>query len=149
MRQIVLELIAQKRYIKQYDLGRLLCGLIPGGSPLRGISDTRFYGKYARVCALMLQGERLAALEEMTGLLLENKKLYDGERFLGVYLSLAALEGQEPAFLFGKLQLARLLLRQGRRAESRAIADELAEMGLENEEFSALCRELREAEAQP
>lgn len=149
MRQIVLEWIAQKRYTKQYDLGRLLCGLIPGGSPLRGVSDTRFYGKYTRACALILQGEHLAALEEMTGLLLENKKLYDGERFLDIYLSLAALEGQEPAFLFGKLQLARLLLRQGRRAESRAIADELAEMGLENEEFSALCRELREAEAQP
>lgn len=77
-------------------------------------------------------------------MLLENEKLYEGERFLNVYLSLAALENKVPAFLFGKLQLAKLLLRAGRREESRAIAEELAEMGLENEEFSALCRELEQ-----
>lgn len=144
LRGLVLELIAQGRYTKQYDLGQLLGGLLPAGSPLRGIADTRFWRKYARPCALILQGERLAALDEMTELLLQGGRLYEGERFLNVYLSLAALENQAPAFLFGKLQMAKLLLCAGRREESRAVAEELAEMGLENEEFSALCRELEQ-----
>lgn len=142
MREGVLELIAQKRYVKQYDLGLLLCGLLPAGSPLQGIADTRFYMKYAPACGLILQGERLAALDWMTSLLLENKKLYDGERFLELYLTLAALEEQTPAFLFGKLRLARLLLEQGQREKSRAVANELTEMGLENEELDALLRDL-------
>lgn len=142
MREGVLELIAQKRYVKQYDLGLLLCGLLPAGSPLQGIADTRFYMKYAPACGLILQGERLAALDWMTSLLLENKKLYNGERFLELYLTLAALEEQTPAFLFGKLRLARLLLEQGQREKSRAVANELTEMGLENEELDALLRDL-------
>lgn len=142
MREGVLQLIAQKRYVKQYDLGLLLCGLLPAGSPLQGIADTRFYMKYAPACGLILQGERLAALDWMTSLLLENKKLYDGERFLELYLTLAALEEQTPAFLFGKLRQARLLLEQGQREQSRAIADELAGMGLENEELDELRRAL-------
>jgi len=40
----------------------VLCGLLPAGSPLLGILDARFYQKYARPCALILQRERLAAL---------------------------------------------------------------------------------------
>ncbi len=139
---LILELIAQSRYTKQYDLGRLLCGLLPGTSPLRGIADARFYRKYARACAPVLREDYWTALDEMTSVLLENQKLYDGERFLDVYLSVAALERQEPAFLFGNVRLAQLLLREGQREKSRAIVDELAEMGLENEETAALRREL-------
>ncbi len=142
MRGLVLELIAQKQYVKQFDLGRMMGALLPAASPLRGMADTRFYMKYAQPCALILQGERLAALEEMTSLLLKNKKLYAGERFLDLYLSLAALENQAPAFLFGRLRLAALLLEQGQREQSRAIADELAGMGLENEELDELRRAL-------
>lgn len=142
MAGIVMEWIAHKRYVKQYDLGGLVCGLLPAGSPLRGIADARFYMKYAPACRLILRGERLAALDWMTSLLLENKKLYDGGRFLEVYLTLAALEEQTPAFLFGKLRQARLLLEQGQREKSRAVADELAGMGLQNEEMDALLRDL-------
>ncbi len=142
MAGIVMEWIAHKRYVKQYDLGGLVCGLLPAGSPLRGIADARFYMKYAPACRLILQGERLAALDWMTSLLLEHEKLYDGGRFLEVYLTLAALEEQTPAFLFGKLRQARLLLEQGQREKSRAVADELAGMGLENEEMDALLRDL-------
>lgn len=146
LRGLVMELIAQKKYIKQYDLGRLLCGALPTGSPLRDMADTRFYWKYAPICTLVLRREYLTALDEMTSLLLESKKLYSGEAFLNLYLSLAALENQVPAFLFGKLELAKLLLREGRREQSRAIADELAGMGLDNEELAELRRAL---EAQP
>ena len=53
-------------------------------------------------------------------------------------MTLAALDNQAPAFVFGKLQLAELYLSQGRREECRAAVDELAEMGVDNEELIAL-----------
>lgn len=139
---LLLNLIWQKRYTKQYDLGQILCDLIPDGSVLYGTADTRFFREYAESCMLILEENYAGALDQMTGLLLEQKKLYDGERFLDVYLTLAALENQVPAFVFGKLQLAKLYLRQNRREECRAVIAELVEMGVDNEELSALRQEL-------
>lgn len=145
---LLLKLIAEKRFSKQYDLGAIFHRLLPKGSVLREIEDTRFFRAYAQDCAELLEGNPLAALDHMTELLLESKKLYAPEQFLNVYLSLAALAGHAEAFVFGKLQLAKLYLREGRQDDCRAAARELAEMGLENEDFAALCRELCELEAQ-
>ena len=78
----------------------------------------------------------------MTGLLFEGKSRYEVERFMDIYLSLAALENHAPAFAFGKLQLAKLYLQQGRQEECSAVITELAEMGLDNDELMALRREL-------
>ena len=144
---LLLKLIAEKRFSKQYDLGAVLHRLIPEGSVLREIEDTRFFRTYARDCADILKENNIAALDHMTELLLEGKVPYAREQFLNIYLSLAALENQVPAFLFGKLQLATLYLHEGRKEDCRAVANELAEMGLENEEFSALYRELEQWEA--
>lgn len=141
---LLLKLIAGKRFSKQYDLGAVLHRLVPKGSPLQSIEDTRFFRTYAQDCADILKENNIAALDHMTRLLLEGKVLYAQEQFLDVYLSLAALENQVPAFLFGKLQLATLCLNEGRKEACRTIIKELTEMGLENEEFSALCRELEE-----
>lgn len=138
----LMELIVQKRYTKQYDLGQMLCGLIPPQTPLEGISDTRFFREYADICMIVLCENYFDALDQMTGLLLKGKKLYAEEMLLKLYLSLSALEDQAPAFAFGKLRLARLYLRQGRREECQAVADELTEIGLESEELSELRREL-------
>lgn len=141
----LLELIAQKRYSKQYDLGQMLGGLIPAQTPLEGMTDPRFFREYTDICMLVLNENYSAALEQMTGLLLGEKKLYAAEQFLELYLSLAALEEQVPAFLFGKFQLAKLYLRQNRLSKSRAIVVELEEMGLEdNEELSELRQALEE-----
>lgn len=144
---LLLKWIAEKRFSKQYNLGAVLHRLIPKESVLREMEDTRFFRIYAQDCAEIFAGNRLAALDHMTELLLEGKKLYAPEQFLNIYLSLAALENCAEAFVFGKLRLAKLYLREGRRKDCRAAARELAEMGLENEEFSALCRELEELEA--
>lgn len=140
----VMELIVQKRYSKQFDLGQTLGSLIPAKTPLQGMTDTRFFREYSEVCMLVLSEDYSAALEQMTGLLLEQKKLYAKEVFLELYLSLSALEEQVPAFLFGKMQLAWLCLNQGRREECQALADELTEMGLDSEELSELRRALDE-----
>ncbi len=144
--EFIMNLIAEKRYIKQHDLGKMLCGLIPSGSPLSGISDARFFREYAQACMLMLQGNYSAALDQMTGVLFEKKKLYGGEQLLNLYLSLAALENHAPAFLFGKLRLAQLYLRQNRLKECRTAIDELAEMGLDNSELADLRQQLEGAQ---
>lgn len=137
-------LIAQKRYSKQYDLGEMLEDMIPDKTPLKGVTDTRFFREYADICMLILCENYAAALDQMTGLLLEKKKLYTAEQFLELYLSLAALEDQAPAFLFGKLRLAELYLHQDRLKECRAVADELMEIGVDNEELSELRQALEE-----
>lgn len=137
----LMELIVQKRYSKQYDLGQMLGALIPAKTPMEGITDTRFFREYSDICMLVLSENYSAALDQMTGLLLEGKEMYAAERFLELYLSLSALEEQVPAFLFGKTQLAWLYLRQNRLSESRAIVAELEEIGLEdNENLKELCR---------
>lgn len=140
----LMELIAQKRYTKQYDLGLMLGGLIPAKTPLEGMTDTRFFREYADICMLVFSENYSTALDQMTGLLLENKKLYAEEAVLELYLSLSALEDQVPAFLFGKMRLAWLYLKQGKREECQAVADELAEMGLDSEELSELRQALEE-----
>lgn len=140
----LMELIVQKRYSKQYNLGQILRYLIPAKTPLEGMADTRFFRKYADICMLVLSENYPAALDQMTGLLLEGKKLYATEEFLKLYLSLAALEEEIPAFLFGKTRLALFYFRQGKREECQALADELAEMGLDSEELSELHRALEE-----
>lgn len=140
----LMELIVQKRYTKQYDLGQMLNSLIPSKTPLEGITDTRFFREYAEICMLILSENYSAALEQMTGLLLEGEELYAAEVFLKLYLSLAALEEQAPAFLFGKLQLAWLYLRQNRQEECQAVADELTEIGLDSEDLTELRQVLEE-----
>lgn len=146
---LLLGLIAEKRFSKQYDLGAILHRVIPENSPLQKIEDTRFFRTYAQDCAGILKGDHIAALDHMTEFLLKNKKLYAPEQFFDLYLSLAALENQVPAFLFGKLQLAEWYLSQNRKDDCRAVVSELAEMGLENEDFSALCQKLQKLEEQP
>ena len=51
------------------------------------------------------------------------------------------MEEQVPAFIFGKKQLARLYLRQGRREQVHTIVSDLTEMGVEDAELEILRRE--------
>ena len=87
----------------------------------------------------MIQGSGyLAALDRMTALLLENTLLNSEEAFLRLYLTLAAVENQIPAFLFGKFRLAELCRRENRLEECRSLLAELAEMGAEFPGMDAL-----------
>lgn len=135
---LLLNLISQKKYTKQYHLGGTLNSLIPNGTPLREIEDTRFFRKYSEICTLILNEDYFMALEQMTGILFKDKKIYAPEPFLNLYISLAALENQIPAFIFGKFQTAWLYLRQGRRDDCRTAVSELIEMGVDNDELDAL-----------
>lgn len=135
---LLMEMIVQNRYSKQYDLGQAIHALIQEGNPLHKVSDTRFFRKYADICRAILNENYLAALDQMTSLLLNGAKLYAPETFLDLYLSLAALEEQVPAFIYGKIQLARRYLNMDRRDQCQSIIDELIEMGVDNEELTAL-----------
>lgn len=107
------------------------------------IDDGVFLRKYAGIYQKVWQGERIDALEEMTGLLIDNKVSGGRETFLDLFISLSAVENQPQAFVFGKLQLAQLYLRQRRMDECRVLVDELEKMGVENDDLDVLKDELK------
>lgn len=143
MLHIILQFIEQKRYSKQYNLGEILHDLLPETSPLHTVTDSRFFQKHLIVCKLICEKNNMEALEQMTGQLLEENQIYGQEMFLDIYLSLAALENQIPAFLFGKIRLAKFYLENGRTEECRSVRDDLEKMGMSgNEEFLEICEAL-------
>lgn len=136
-------LIVGKRYTKQFDLGAVLRSLVPPENPLHSLTDVRFLQQYPEIGMLLLCENYPAALGEMTELLLEGRKL--PESFLRLYPALASRQGEEGAFLFGMVRLARELLRQGRTEEAASIVKELEDMGIEeNPELAELRRRLKE-----
>lgn len=136
-------LIVEKRYTKQFDLGAILRSLLPPENPLCAVSDIRFLQQYTEISMLLLCENYPAALGEMTELLLEKRKI--PESFLRLYLVLASRQGEEGAFLFGMINLARELLRQRRTEEAASIVKDLEEMGIEeNPELEELRLQLKE-----
>lgn len=126
------------QHIKKYAVAETIQALAVDKPLLCQIGDPAFLQKYTQLYLKVWRGETLAALEEMTGQLMDDCVLSGRETFLRLYVSLAAVENQIPAFLFGNLYLAQLYLEQGRREECRALVDDLTEMGADNEELSAL-----------
>ena len=142
-RTLVMDWITQGKYAKQFNLGKLLNSLIPEGFLLKDECDTQFFKVYAESCRLILEKALDSALEQMTGVLLERENLYAPERFLKLYLSVAALQNQIPAFLYGNIRLAYFYLDEKRFEDCRGIVNNLEEMGAgEHEEVQALHREL-------
>jgi hypothetical protein len=139
-----LDFVAENKYTKLYDLGTALSGLAGDGSPLAEIHDVGFMRKYQDIYWEIWIGHLEKALDMMTGLLLEKKVKNKQEIFLQLYLSVSALQNEAPAFIFGKLRLAELYLRQDCRKECQAVVDELTEMGLDSEELSELRQTLEE-----
>ena len=125
----VLEWITRDKYTHSFDLGKLLNHLIPEGFLLKNEQDTQFFKTYAESCRLIFENSLDSALEEMTGTLLENGKLYAEERFLKLYLSIAALQNQIPAFLYGNIRLAYFYFDEKRFDDCCSLLDGLEEMG--------------------
>ena len=140
---LLLDLIAAKRYTEQYDLGGIVCQLAADKLLLCELRDTEFLREYRNIYWMVWQGNSLEALDQMTGMLLENQVSSSEETFLQLYLSIAAYLGQAQAFVFGKIQLAKGYLRKGAPDECRTILEELEEMGVEdNEELMEMRQEL-------
>ena len=139
--EVLLERIVDGREIKRYDIAGMIRALAVEEPLLCQIDNAAFLRKYTGVYWKVWKGDLFGALDEMTGLLLENKVSSGREMFLTLFISLAAMEEQVPAFIFGKKQLARLYLRQGRREQVHAIVSDLTEMGVEDAELEILRRE--------
>lgn len=142
MMEELLERIRDGRKAKSYDIVGTLRALAVEKPLLCQIDDAVFLRRHAGIYCKVWRGDYLAALDEMTGLLLGNRTGSRREVFLTLFIALAALEEHVPAFIFGKVQLACLYLRQGHREEARAIAAELTEMGVEDRELEELRRNL-------
>lgn len=134
----LLQMMEEGQYL-EYDLGAMLHGLLPEDSPLYLVTDTQFFRQYADISRIILKGGYVTALDKMTEYLIDAEIFCDREMFLQIYLTLAAFEGQVPAFLFGKIQLAKLYQQTGRLEDCLKVIAELEEMGAgEHEEVVAL-----------
>lgn len=126
------------------ELGALALALVPEDSPFCTVSDPQFFVEYADLCSLLLEGNYLFRLEDMTGSLMSGRALALPVDYLNLYLTLAVLTEQVPAFLFGKLRLAETYLELGQREPCQAVLRDLEEMGMaDNEELQALRRRLQ------
>ena len=134
MQSLLLNLIDTGKYKGKFDVGKMLLGIIPDSSPLYGIQDAGIFEEYKEICRFILNSASITALDLMTGLLLEGNELPSGEAFLQAYLNLSAQLGQDTAFLFGKIRLAKYYLQNGQTGLCREILGELREMGAENHE---------------
>lgn len=131
---ILLDLLEKNQGVKKYALSEAIQALAADKPLLCQINVGAFLRKYGNLYRMVWREEYLPALEEMTGLLLEQKVDTARETFLTLFISLSALEEQAPAFLFGKLRLAELYLRKNQLGACRTIVSELEEMGLTNSE---------------
>lgn len=137
--KMLLSFIAEGRYVKQYDLGVTLQALSGLKSLLKEIRSTSFIRKYRDIYWMIWVGQLDDALDLMTGLLLKDKVKGEKKTFLQLYLSVAAIQNEIAAFLFGNVQLAELYLQQKQYEECRTVLRDLEEMGLtDDEEVSAI-----------
>ena len=139
----LLEGLLEQSRLGTERIGLLINELIPQTSPLKTICDDRFFAKYCEVCALVIRGDMLPALELMTEELLADREIYNRRAFLNLFVTIAAVLEHEGAFLYGKFQLAWLALDENRVEDCQSLLTELAEMGLaENEEWKELNKQL-------
>lgn len=137
------ERIAQGRYAKQFNLPDMLAGLLPE-CPLSAIRDAKFYRKYPSLCTDLIKGHHIEVLDQMTEALMNHQVPYGTEAYLQLYLTLAALVNQVPAFLFGKVQLAEFYFNEKNGDACNDVLSELDEMGMgEHEDVQRLKSSLR------
>ena len=117
-------------YRDQIKIIELIKGLTEGNSIVRTATDHRCLSQFFSVYSHLLEKDYLPALEEMTDLLLNHRVKDAQEVFFQVYLTLAALLQQEPAYLFGKIQMAEYLFSAKHYQEAAQIVAELEKMGL-------------------
>lgn len=140
--QNLLELMKKNQGIKKFSIPAAIQSLTVDNPLLCQIDDAVFLRRYGEIYWKVWQGEHMTALDEMTGILLEKHINSGQETFLQLYISLAAVMEQSPAFIFGKIRLAWLYLRQDRMEECRAIVEDLTEMGVESADLDALKEEM-------
>lgn len=139
---ILLNFLENNQGVKKYRIPKAIQALAVNKPLLCQIQDGVFLRKYGKLYMAIWRGEYLSVLEEMTGLLLGNQVSGGMEAFLKLYISLAAVTEQVPAFIYGKIQLAQFYLRQNRLSECKSELSDLEEMGLSDDEELINLRQL-------
>ncbi len=135
----ILNLISEKKYCKQFDLGNMVSTLAKNNPLLCNISDTKFLRKHCEIYMLLWNEKYIDALHQMTDYLLAGKN--PDETFLQLYLTLAAALEKVDEFLLGKTKAAVFYFKEKKYDECREILADLSEMGVEDTEEIALIRE--------
>lgn len=137
----LLNMLRANEQSKKFDLAAMIQALSANKPLLKDIDDKKFLRRHGEIYLMAWQERYGEALDKMTEMLLDGERA--DETFLRLYLSLAALQNQPSAFIFGKVRLAQHYLRKGDKASCRAVVEELAEMGVEdNDEILELKRVL-------
>lgn len=138
----LLRLLRKSRYEKS-DILQILRLFTVDNLLLSQIDDVEFLQQYGDIYTTIWQGRQFDALDVMTGLLLDGKVSCGRRQFLQLYISLAAVLEQVPAFIFGKMQLAWNFLDENSLEECEDVVTELEDMGVADcEELDALRNEI-------
>lgn len=120
--------------LKQYDFASMLQKLSSEHSLVKNIEDVEFVRLYNSVYRLLWNVQNSEALQKMIEILLSGNELECPEDFLNVFVTLAALENNVDAFIFGNIQKAYLFIDEKRFDEAKRIVTDLIEMGLSDNE---------------
>lgn len=114
--------------------GQIIHKLATNKAMLFWIDDPMFFHCYGSAYWAVWQEHYQEALEEMAGLVLDEKVKCAQETFYRLFIDLAAKLEQANAFLVGKIRLAQFYLTQRQYKECEALVIELEELGLSVEE---------------
>lgn len=128
----LLRLISKGAYTKRFDLYKIVERASADRGMVAEITDAGFIRKHGEIYFLIWQKKYFQALDNMTEKLQEKSSL--SEVFLQVYLTLAALLESVDEFVLGKVKLAEYYCDHNQTEECRATLDDLAGMGVEDNE---------------
>lgn len=128
--QQILKMISEGKYIKQFDLGKMISRLTFDKLLLHNITSTKFLRRHGDIYLMVWQEKYGDALVAMTEHLLSGKQA--DEDYLQLYLSLAAVLECANEFIFGKIKAALYYFSEKRYDECRAAINDLSDMGVED-----------------
>ena len=120
--------------LKQYNFASMLQKLSSEHSLVKNIENVEFVRLYNSVYRLLWNVQNSEALQKMIEIMLSGNELECPEDFLNVFVTLAALENNVDAFIFGNIQKAYLFIDEKRFDEAKRIVTDLIEMGLSDNE---------------
>lgn len=121
----------------------LLHELLEEDNLIRTINSTAFWYKYKNIAELLINSKLEEVFDIMTDIIMVNKNIYEFENLINLYINLSNQFGVEIGVLVGKLKLAEYLQENGDIEQSRLIAIELLQLGLQSEELDELVSKLK------
>lgn len=144
---IISRYIKQNRFVKQYDLVKMIQTLECSNALVLKITDKQFIRKYHEIYTLTVKSEYSVAIEKIDELLNKNKKDSISEDIIWLYITLSALLENAEKFIYGKLCAARFYLQAKQYDDCRAAINDLTEMEItDSNEIIKIKQELESLE---